>query len=215
MPPESASRGADRQRLHAGLQALGLVLGPDAVERLLDYAERLRKWNRGYNLVSASDLPVFVSRHLLDSLAIQPWIKPWRLLDVGSGAGLPGLPLAIADPHLQCTLVDSAGKKVRFLRHVKRQLALANVEPVQARIRDFQSERAFDTITSRAVSSLADFAGDVRHLADADTRLLAMKGRRPDEELAALQDWVRVDAVERLRVPDLHGERHLVMMSLL
>lgn len=203
----------DRAVLEQGLEALGIEVATANVDQLLAYVDELRKWNRGYNLVSAGDLDVLVSRHLLDSLAILPRVKPPRLLDVGSGAGLPGLALAIARPALDCTLLDSAGKKVRFLRHVQRSLALERVEIVQSRVEDFQSERAFDTITSRAFASLAGFVDAVRHLCGPDTRLLAMKGRRPDKELEALPGWVRVDGVERIEVPGLHAERHLVIMG--
>lgn len=203
----------ERVRLEQGLQELGIRSAPGTVERLLGYASLLRKWNRSYNLVSAADEPLLVPRHLLDSLAIQPYLKPGSLLDVGSGAGLPGLPLALADPDLECTLLDSSGKKIRFLRHVKRSMALDNIQPEQARAQDFQSARAFDNITSRAFASLAEFAGAVRHLAAPGSRLLAMKGRLPSAELAELPPWLKVDAVEPITVPDLHGERHLVIMS--
>lgn len=203
----------ERVRLERGLRELGISSAPGTVERLLSYASLLRKWNRSYNLVSASDLQVLVPRHLLDSLAIQPYLKPGSLLDVGSGAGLPGLPLALANPALDCTLLDSSGKKIRFLRHVKRSMALDNIQPVQARAQDFQSTRAFDNITCRAFASLAEFAAAVRHLAGPGSGLLAMKGRLPSEELAELPPWLKVDAVERISVPDLHGERHLVIMS--
>lgn len=206
-------RNQERARLEQGVQELAVRSAPGTVERLLGFASLLRKWNRSYNLVSAGDLKVLVPRHLLDSLAIQPYLKPGSLLDVGSGAGLPGLPLALADPTLACTLLDSSGKKIRFLRHVKRSMALGNIQPVQARAQDFQSARAFDNITSRAFASLAEFAAAVRHLAGPGSRMLAMKGRLPSEELDELPPWLKVDAVERITVPNLHGERHLVIMS--
>lgn len=206
-------RSGERDRLERGLQELAISSAPGTVERLLSFAGLLRKWNRAYNLVSAADLQVLVPRHLLDSLAIQPYLKPGSLLDVGSGAGLPALPLALADPTLDCTLLDSSGKKIRFLRHVKRSMALDNIQPMQVRAQDFQSARVFDNITCRAFGSLAEYAAAVRHLAGPGSRLLAMKGRLPSEELAELPPWLKVDAVERITVPDLHGERHLVIMS--
>lgn len=154
-----------------------------------------------------------VPRHLLDSLAVLPHVGEGRLLDVGAGAGLPGIPLAIAKPALQVTLVDSAGKKVRFMRHVKRALGLENIEPLHLRIESLQPGAAFDSVISRAFTSLAEFAASVRHLAAPGTRLLAMKGRRPDAEIGELPAWLSLDAVQELRVPGLHEQRHLVIMS--
>ena len=135
-----------------------------------------------------------------------------RVLDAGTGAGLPGVPLAIARPDWRLTLLDSAGKKIRFLRQVRRELELDNIEPVQARLEDHRSEGTYDTIVSRAFASLADFAGAARHLA-AGARLLAMKGRYPAGELGALPGWLVVESVERLEVPGLQEDRHLVIMS--
>ncbi len=155
-----------------------------------------------------------MTRHLLDSLSIRPWVRSGSLLDVGSGAGFPGLPLAILDPGMPVTLLDSAGKKVRFLRHVVRSLGLANVELVHSRIERFSPAREFSNITSRAFSSLPAFAEAVRHVAGADTRLLAMKGKHPQQELDGLPDWVAVEAVHRIEVPGLGAERHVVLMSL-
>jgi 16S rRNA (guanine527-N7)-methyltransferase len=165
-----------------------------------------------------------VSRHLLDSLSVLPWLdaaRPTHLLDAGTGAGLPGVPLAIMRPGMQVTLLDSAGKKIRFLRHVKRELALDNISPVQERLEvyspaDFPSvPPGFPSvIISRAFSELAQFAAAARHLLGPDTKLLAMKGRRPDAEMARLPAWIRVDRVEKLSPPGLHEERHLVIMSL-
>lgn len=203
----------ERKQLTDGLHAMGFEADGPRVEKLLAYAALLRKWNRAYNLVSAGDAADLVSRHLLDSLSIHPHLVPGTLLDVGAGAGLPGLPLAIVDPALDCTLLDSVGKKVRFMRHVVRSLGLANVLLVDMRVEDFETDRVFDNITSRAFGSLAGFAAAVRHLAGRDTKLLAMKGKRPSEELQGLPGWVIVEAVEKIGVPDLHAERHLVIMS--
>jgi len=202
-----------RVALERGLSAMEVVIDGDALDQLLEYARQLIKWNRSYNLVSGSDLENLVNRHLLDSISIRPYLLPGSLLDVGTGAGFPGLPLAIIDPGLDVTLLDSVGKKVRFLRHIKRTLGLENIHPVESRVEDYESERKFDNICCRAFSSLQSFTVEVRHLADHRTRLLAMKGRRPEDELQALPGWLRLESVEKLKVADLHAERHLVIMS--
>jgi 16S rRNA (guanine527-N7)-methyltransferase len=201
--------------LRAGLGQLpGADLEAVQVSRLLDYVDLLQRWNRTYNLTAISDPAEMISRHLLDSLSVLPWIRGLRLLDAGTGAGLPGVPLAIARPDLAVTLLDSTGKKVRFLNHVARELSLENVYPVQARLESYEPEVAFETIVSRAFSNLAAFAGAARHLAGT-ARLLAMKGRYPSDELDDLPAWVRVEAVEKLAVPGLQQNRHLVIMSVI
>jgi 16S rRNA (guanine527-N7)-methyltransferase len=191
-------------------------LDAEQVSRLLAYLDLLQRWNRAYNLTAVRDRADMVTRHLLDSLVVLPWIPGGRLLDAGSGAGLPGVPLAIARPDLDVTLLDSAGKKIRFLEHLRRELGLRNVTPVQARLEDYAPQdlvsAPFGAVISRAFASLAAFAAAARHLAGA-ARLLAMKGRYPATELAELPAWLRVEAVERLAVPGLQEERHLVIMS--
>jgi 16S rRNA (guanine527-N7)-methyltransferase len=196
-----------------GLAALGLPLDAPRRRALLAYLDLLRRWNQSYNLTAVRDPLEMVSRHLLDSLAVAPWIGPGPLLDAGSGAGLPGVPLAIANPALEVTLLDSAGKKIRFLNHVRRALPLPNVHPVQARLEDYDPPLPFAAVISRAFTSLSGFADAVRAMGGA-SRLLAMKGRRPQAELDDLPDWVRVEAVEALAVPGLQEQRHLVIMSL-
>jgi 16S rRNA (guanine527-N7)-methyltransferase len=204
------------ERLRSGLRRLGEPALDDRQQRLLlDYLDLLRHWGRSYNLTAVSDPGDMVELHLLDSLSIAPWAGPGPLLDAGTGAGLPGLPLAVALPDLKVTLLDSSGKKIRFLRHVKRVLRLENVFPVQARLESFRPEHPFEAIVSRAFSSLSAFAAAARPLCDAGTRLLAMKGRHPREELDALPDWIVVQAVEKLRVPGLQADRHLVIMSVI
>lgn len=202
------------QQIEEGLTGLGIEAGTDQVGQLAQYLELVRKWNRSYNLVSKGDLDHLVTRHLLDSLAIQPYLKPGALLDVGSGAGFPGLPLAVMEPGRPVILLDSAGKKTRFLRHVVRTLGLQNIEVVHSRVERFSPGHEFSNISSRAFSTLAGFAEAVRHVAGADTRLLAMKGKRPQQELAGLPDGVRAEAVHRIEVPDPGAERHVVLMSL-
>jgi len=203
--------------LNAGLARLadtepGAKLDADQVQRLLAYLDLLLRWSQSYNLTAIRDPAEMVTRHLLDSLAILAWVPAGRLLDAGAGAGLPGVPLAIARPALDVTLLDSAGKKIRFLNQVRRELRLDNAHPVQERLERYRPEQPFEAVVSRAFASLVDFATAARHLCGG-ARLLAMKGRRPDEELRELPSWVRVDSVERLEVPGLQEDRHLVIMS--
>jgi 16S rRNA (guanine527-N7)-methyltransferase len=209
--------GADsrQERLVSGCQAM-LGEQPDslALERLMAYLDLLVRWNRAYNLTAVSDPEQMVSRHLLDSLSVMPWLKAEPLLDAGTGAGLPGVPLAIMRPELQVTLLDSAGKKIRFLRQVRRELGLENIHPLQQRLESCTAEEKVACIISRAFSSLAQFATAARHLLGPGSRLLAMKGRYPGEEIAGLPGWIKLDRVEKLSVPGLHEQRHLVMMSL-
>jgi 16S rRNA (guanine527-N7)-methyltransferase len=195
-------------------QLAGADLAAGQQAKLLAYLDLLQRWSRAYNLTAIRDPAEMISRHLLDSLSVLPWIRGPQLLDAGTGAGLPGVPLAIARPDLAVTLLDSTGKKVRFLNHVARELRLENVYPVQARLESYAPEGAFDTIVSRAFSSLAAFAGAARHLAGT-ARLLAMKGRYPSDELGGLPAWVRVESVEKLTVPGLQEDRHLVIMSVI
>ncbi len=200
--------------LRDGLERLGLVLLPGGERNLSAYVDLLAHWNRTYNLTAVREPVEMVTRHVLDSLAVMPWMRPGRLMDAGAGAGLPGIPLAIADPVLEVTPVDSAGKKVRFMNHVKRQLDLANVHPLHARVEQLEPEAPFDAVISRAFTSLESFATSVRHVLSENGRLLAMKGHFPGEEIDGLPEWVRVDGVEKIVVPGLHENRHLVIMSL-
>lgn len=199
--------------LQAGLAQLpGAALDAAQVSALLAYLDLLQHWNRSFNLTAVRDRSGMVTRHLLDSLSILPWLSGRRLLDAGSGAGLPGVPLAIARPAIDVTLLDSSGKKVRFLNHLCRELELRNAHPVQARLETYAPGHGFDTIVSRAFASLVDFAEATRHLAGS-ARLLAMKGRFPAAELDDLPGWVQLHSVEKLEVPGLQEDRHLVIMS--
>jgi 16S rRNA (guanine527-N7)-methyltransferase len=211
MPAESLL-----EALHSGLQELpGCSFSPAQENALLTYLELLQRWNRAYNLTAVKDPLEMVVRHLLDSLSVLPWVTGGRLLDAGTGAGLPGVPLAIALPGLEATLLDSAGKKIRFLNHVRREIGLENIVPVQARLEAFTPELPFDIVISRAFTDLAAFAGAARHLAGGPTRLLAMKGRYPESELREIPDWLRIDSVEKLIVPGLQEDRHLVIMTVI
>ncbi len=208
----SSSEPRDREALLAGLAGLGITPDDEQTERWLHHVRLVRQWGRTYNLVAPGAMKDLVRAHVLDALSIHPWAGTGPLLDVGTGAGFPGLPLAILDAKRRVVLIDSVGKKVRFLSHAIRELGLEQVEAVHGRVESFSPAMEFSTITSRAFSSLADFAEAVRHLAGPDTRLLAMKGKFPDEELAALPAWVEVQAVEPVTVPGLEAERHLAIL---
>lgn len=205
-----ADRDPLRQRLSAGLAELQIELPSAAVERLLDYVDLLARWNATYNLSAVRDPAEMVTRHLLDSLALMPLVRGETVADLGSGAGLPGIPLAIAMPHLKVTLIDSNGKKTRFLRAAVRELALTNVSVIEKRVEDIGGQ--FDCVTARAFASLADMLGWGASLLAPDGVWLAMKGRYPDDELAALPPGLVVDAVLPLRVPGLDAARHAVII---
>ena len=201
-----------RPELAAGLEALGL---PAALATpLLAYLALLARWNATYNLTAIRDPRDMVAKHLLDSLAMQPFVRGLRTLaDLGTGPGLPGIPLAIATPALQVTLVESNGKKARFLREATRQLGLGNVQVAESRIEAFRPGTHFDAITARALATLPLILELGGHLPGPGGRLLAMKGVVPDEEIAALPAGWRLAAVHPLRVPGLDAERHLVEVA--
>lgn len=201
-----------RPELAAGLDALGL---PAALATpLLAYLALLARWNATYNLTAIRDPRDMVAKHLLDSLAMQPFVRELRTLaDLGTGPGLPGIPLAIATPALQVTLVESNGKKARFLREAARQLGLGNVQLAESRIEAFRPGTPFDAITARALATLPLILELGGHLPGPGGRLLAMKGVVPDEEIAALPAGWRLAAVHPLRVPGLDAERHLVEVA--
>ncbi|MGV8991979.1 MAG: 16S rRNA (guanine(527)-N(7))-methyltransferase RsmG [Thiobacillus sp.] len=207
------------EQLAAGVAALGLTLPEGAEARLLAYLALLDKWNRVYNLTAVRDVERMVRHHLLDSLATVPYFQGGRpdlvrVLDVGSGGGLPGIPLAIARPELQVTLIDSIAKKTAFLLQAKTELGLANLQVVTGRVEDFKPETKFDVITSRAFSDLKEFVTLTRHLLSPTGHWLAMKGLMPHEELISLPDWVKVSANHMLAVPGLEASRHLIVLEL-
>jgi 16S rRNA (guanine527-N7)-methyltransferase len=209
--PAMTDRSALQIRLERGIEALGLTLPPEAVSRLLDYQALLERWNSAYNLTAIRDPAEMVTRHLLDSLAILPYVQGDSLADLGTGPGLPGIPLAIAAPGRQVLLVDSNGKKVRFLREAIRSLKLEGVRAVQSRVEDV--EGPFDCVTARAFASLADMLAWGGHLLAPQGIWLAMKGKSPDEELPGVPDGFTVNGIHTLNVPGLGAaERHLVVL---
>ena len=195
-----------------GARQLGVALSEQQQEKLLGYMALLNKWNKAYNLTAVRDPNEMVSRHLLDSLSIVSFIDGQRWLDVGSGGGMPGVMLAIMFPEREFTLLDSNGKKTRFLTQVKNELGLTNLQVVNSRVEAFEPGQPFDGITSRAFASLADFTQLTRHLGTEQTRWLAMKGVYPDEELAALPVDFKLESSAQLQVPGCVGSRHLLIL---
>lgn len=200
-------------QLTAGIAALGLALPDGAEAKLLAYLALLDKWNRVYNLTAVRDAERMVSHHLLDSLAAVPYFHGEAVLDVGSGGGLPGIPLAIARPEVRVTLIDSIAKKTAFLLQVKAELGLKNLQVITGRVEDFRPEAGFDVVTSRAFSDLREFITLTRHLLNPGGRWLAMKGLYPHEEIALLPAGVKVSADHALLVPGLEASRHLIVLE--
>lgn len=201
-----------RPELDAGLTALG-VAAPELAERLLDYLGLLQRWNRTYNLTAIRDPREMLVKHVLDSLAMAPYVTDGRLADLGTGPGLPGIPLALARPGLQVSLVESNGKKARFLREAVRQLGLGNARVLESRAEAVAEPGAFEQITARALDRLDGILRVGGHLLAPDGRLLAMKGHYPAEEMAQLPAPWQVQAVHTLKVPGLDGDRHLVLVT--
>lgn len=201
-----------RATLDAGLAALAQ---PAALaDPLLAYLALLVRWNATYNLTAVRDPLQMVTLHLLDSLALAPHVAGVaRLADLGTGPGLPGIPLAIACPALEVTLVESNGKKARFLREAVRQLPLPNARVAESRAEALDLPGAFDAVTARALATLADIIAVGGHLLAPGGRLLAMKGVRPESEIAALPAGWRVESIHPLQVPGLAAERHLVVVA--
>ena len=200
------------EQLQQGLAQMGIALPSAAQEKLLAYAALLYKWNKTFSLTAMREEEKAVSHHLLDSLAILPFVAGGNLLDVGSGGGMPGIPLAIACPELQVMLLDSNSKKTAFLRQAAIELGLSNVAVHCGRVEQYDPAIRFAAITSRAFAELADFVSLSGHLLADGGSWLAMKGVRPEGEIARLPSAVRVECVHRLAVPGVDGERHLVVM---
>jgi len=198
--------------LKTGLKKLNIELSDDKIELLLAYHALLVKWNKAYNLTAVRDPEEMIRRHLLDSLSILPHVTGDRILDVGTGPGLPGIPLAICFPEKNLTLLDSNGKKTRFLTQAKIELKLDNMTPVQSRIESFETE-PFDAITSRAFATLKDMVDGSIHLLKNEGYFYAMKGLYPTEEIGELDNRTTVVDCFALHVPGEEAERHLVKIQ--
>jgi 16S rRNA (guanine527-N7)-methyltransferase len=202
---------SQQQILADGLAAQGMTLPQETQRKLLGYIALLAKWNKVHNLTAVRDPEEMVKLHLLDSLAVLPHLRSGNLLDVGSGAGLPGIPIALARPELKVTVLDSSHKKATFLRQAKGELGLDNLDVVRARVEEYQPEQKFDQVISRAFSDIAEFVKLTAHLRSADGVWLAMKGVYPFDELAQLKD-LSVEVVP-LTVSGLDAQRHLVILK--
>ncbi len=191
----------------------GISLTDHQKTLLVAYVDMLHKWNKAYNLTSVRDPNEMLVRHILDSIVVAPYLQGQRFIDVGTGPGLPGIPLAIVLPDAHFTLLDSLGKRVRFLRQVQHELKLENITPVQSRVEAYPSEPPFDGVISRAFASLNDMVSWCHHLPGEKGRFYALKGQLPGDEIASLPDNFSVESVEKLRVPQLEGGRHLVIIK--
>jgi 16S rRNA (guanine527-N7)-methyltransferase len=202
-----------RTQLEEGAANLGLALVSGQVDRLLQFSALLKKWNRTYNLTAIEDDLTIVSAHLLDSLVLAMYIERGRVLDVGTGGGFPGIPLAIARHAVQVTLLDPLQKRAAFLRQAIAELELDNAEVACSRVEDWRDKPRFDVIVSRAFAELAVFVSSSAHLLKPGGSFIAMKGVLPQDEMDALPAGFRVTGVQRVPVPGLEAERHLIFME--
>jgi 16S rRNA (guanine527-N7)-methyltransferase len=221
MPPKmqtiygSGRETAKTDLLVAGLDSMAVDYSTTQLQLLLSYLNMLERWNKAYNLTAVRDPMQMIPLHLLDSLSLLSHIhSSENIIDVGTGPGLPGIPLAIMKPDKSFTLLDSNGKKTRFLFQVISELKLHNVTEVNKRVEQYQPASTFDTVLSRAFSSLPDMLNNCRHLASNDACFMAMKGKNPESELSQLKKDYMVSDMCRLEVPGVVGERHLIKIKI-
>ncbi len=196
------------------LQATDLTLNDQQIDQLVGYVELLDKWNKAYNLTSVRDPQQMLIKHIVDSLVVSPHLQQGeynKYIDVGTGPGLPGIPLAIANPEKSFTLLDSLGKRIRFITQVKHELGLQNVTPLLSRVEEHHEK--YDGVLSRAFASISDMVNWSHHLIDGSGRFFALKGQLDQEEIEALPEFVKVEKISQLTVPQLEGERHLVVLT--
>ncbi|MBS3797008.1 16S rRNA (guanine(527)-N(7))-methyltransferase RsmG [Pseudoalteromonas sp. BDTF-M6] len=194
------------------LAKASISLSEQQIQQLLAYVALLDKWNKAYNLTSVRDPKDMLVKHIMDSLVVAEHLKGQHYIDVGTGPGLPGMVLAIALPDTEFVLLDSLGKRVTFLKQVKHELGLKNVTPVQSRVEEYQPSVKLDGVLSRAFASIDDMLHWCAHLIDQDGRFIALKGQYPEQELAHLPDGFSFEQNIELRVPELEGERHLIIL---
>ncbi len=201
-------------KLNSLLSKAEISLSDVQKDQLIAYVRLLDKWNKAYNLTSVRDPSQMLIRHIMDSIVVNPHLQGKRFIDVGTGPGLPGVPLAIVRPDAHFTLLDSLGKRIRFLRQVQHELKLTNIEPINSRVEAFTPPEPFDGVISRAFASVGDMLTWCKHLPQqGQGRFYALKGQVPEAELVALPEGVTVESVIALTVPELEGERHLVILK--
>ncbi|MDN3608636.1 16S rRNA (guanine(527)-N(7))-methyltransferase RsmG [Vibrio ostreicida] len=203
-----------RNKLDHLIEQTDLVVSEQQRQLLVNYVEMLNKWNKSYNLTSVREPDDMLVKHILDSLVVSEHLRGERFIDVGTGPGLPGIPLAIMNPQREFVLLDSLGKRIRFIKQVIHELKLKNVTPVQSRVEEFQPEDKFDGVLSRAFASMLDMVEWCHHLPkDRTGQFMALKGQLPQDEIEQLPDWCSVTDIKALQVPQLEGKRHLVILS--
>lgn len=202
-----------KQRLAQLIAQTDLQVTDRQLEQLVGYVALLHKWNKAYNLTSVRDPDEMLVKHILDSIVVSTHLVGERFIDVGTGPGLPGIPLAIMHPEKDFTLLDSLGKRIRFIRQVIHELAITNVTPIQSRVEEFQPEQGFDAVLSRAFASMSDMVSWCHHLPAEHGCFMALKGQFNQQEVTELPAWCSVTEVKSLQVPELEGERHLVILT--
>ncbi|MEH6530056.1 MAG: 16S rRNA (guanine(527)-N(7))-methyltransferase RsmG [Photobacterium frigidiphilum] len=202
-----------KQRLVQLIAQTELQVTELQVQQLVGYVELLHKWNKAYNLTSVRDPNEMLVKHIMDSIVVSAHLQGDNFIDVGTGPGLPGIPLAIMCPEKNFTLLDSLGKRIRFIKQVVHELNIANVTPVQSRVEEFQPEQGFDGVISRAFASMNDMVSWCHHLPAENGHFLALKGQFSEQEVAELPEWCSVTEVKSLQIPELEGERHLVILT--
>lgn len=203
-----------REKLDQLLSQTELEVTDKQREQLVGYVEMLNKWNKAYNLTSVRDPLDMMVKHILDSIIVSTHLQGQRFIDVGTGPGLPGIPLSIMNPECEFFLLDSLGKRIRFIKQVVHELGLQNVTPIQSRVEEFQPEEKFDGVLSRAFASMTDMVEWCHHLPKEQSGVfLALKGQHPRDEIDQLPEWCSVTDIKSLVVPELEGERHLVTLS--
>lgn len=204
------------KKLEYLLATAKITLSDKQKQQLIHYVLLLDKWNKTYNLTSVRDPQQMLIRHIMDSIVVKPYLKGEQFIDVGTGAGLPGIPLAIICPDIHFTLLDSLGKRARFLRQVQLELGLANIAPIQSRVEDFVAKVKFHGVISRAFASITDMLSCCHHLVDKNKgHFYALKGKKPNEELMNLSEGIAtVLSINKLSIPELAEERHLIILKL-
>ncbi|NRF27368.1 16S rRNA (guanine(527)-N(7))-methyltransferase RsmG [Vibrio coralliilyticus] len=203
-----------RTELDALIAQTKLEVSDNQRDQLVGYVEMLNKWNKAYNLTSVRDPSDMLVKHILDSIVVSSHLQGQRFIDVGTGPGLPGIPLSIMNPDKEFYLLDSLGKRIRFIKQVLHELKIDNVTPIQSRVEEFQPQDKFDGVLSRAFASMVDMVEWCHHLPKAQTGcFMALKGQLPQDEIDQLPNWCSVTDIKALQVPELEGERHLVILS--